>query len=159
MENMNILQLAKLYSLYAKRFGDRFPGADPARILTVLGLCKNSSTTQKELGELFDIRQTDANKLAHRLCGKGLVNITARAKDGTKKIVLLPAGRRAVAAFESDMNVEINQAEASAHPASRPTPTQPVENGATTSRPGRTPQVKPSTGSMRRRRPTSLDRP
>ena len=89
---MDIAVLQQLFATYHDHLGNLFPEDEPTRILTVLSLCRKRPVTQKELVNLFGVKQPAIAKLLEKLHREGLGDYGDRTKDGSKGFMLTPAG-------------------------------------------------------------------
>ncbi len=89
---MDIAVLQQLFATYRDHLGNLFPEDEPTRILTVLSLCRKRPVTQKELINLFGVKQPAITKLLEKLHREGLGDYGGRTRDGSKGFMLTPAG-------------------------------------------------------------------
>ena len=89
---MDIAVLQQLFTIYRTHLGSDFPEDEPTRILTVLRLCRERPVTQRELIDLFRIKQPAIAKLLEKFRHAKLGDYGSRHKDGSKDFILTPAG-------------------------------------------------------------------
>lgn len=93
---MDIAVFEELYDGYRKHLGSIFPGAEPARILSVLRVLREASCAQERLIEIFKIKQPAVAKLVGKLTAAGFVEHDVRNRNGVRKIKLSSGGYAAI---------------------------------------------------------------